>query len=97
MGLTYLMLENLTEVLNTIAKAFLEEQQDIRIYWFDSLFVSSSVVMFAKMLAPNCKLANRHHVVGHWQMIGSTNQLLCPRNERGQDLLGSAVILMLEH
>lgn len=60
------MLENLAEVLDIAVKAFLEEQQSMRVCRLDSLFVGSSVIVFVKILALNCKLVNCCHVAGRW-------------------------------
>lgn len=77
----YLVLENLAEVFNTVAQAFLEEQQGMDIRWFDCLLVVLSIVAFAKALALNRELANQEHVPRQQQVIGSTNQLFSPKNE----------------
>ena len=52
------MLENLVEVLDTVAQVFLEKQRGMGTCWLDCLLISPSIVVFAKTLAPNRKLAN---------------------------------------
>ena len=95
--LAYLVFENLAEVFDTVAEVLLQEQQDVCICGLDSLLVGLSIVAFAKTLAPNCKLVNRSHVLRRWQIINGTNQLFCPRNERGRDMPWSAMTPMLEY
>lgn len=80
------MFENLAEAFDTAAKAFLEEQQGMRVCQLDSLLVGLSIVVFAEMFAPNCV-----HVPECWQIIGGTNQLLCPRNKQSKHLPESAL------
>lgn len=63
----------------------------------DRFFVSPSIVVFAKMLAPNCELANRRYVPGQRQVISGTNQLFSPKNERSRDLSKLATTLILKH
>ena len=91
------MLENLAEVLDTTAQAFLEEQQGMGACWLDRFLIGLSIVVFAKTLASNCKLANQGHVPGQRQVIGGTNQLFSPKNERSKDLSRLATTLTLEH
>ena len=91
MELAYLMLENLAEILNTTAKAFLEEQQGMGARRLDHLLIGPSIVAFAEILALNHKFANHCYIARHWQIIGGTNQLLSPRDKRSKDLPKSAL------
>ena len=91
------MLENLAEVFNTAANAFLEQQQDMGAHRLDYLLVGPNIVAFAKTLASNRKLANHHYIIRYWQIIGGTNQLLSPKDKQSRNLPKSALTLILAH
>ena len=63
----------------------------------DYFLVSLSIVVFAKMLASNCKLANCHQVARNRQIISGTNQLLSLKDKWGRNLPESALTSTLAH
>lgn len=91
------MLENLAESFDIAAEAFLQEQQGLSVRWLNRLLIGPSIVAFAKMLAPNHKLANQKHVTEQRQIIGGTNQFFSPKDEQSRDLSRLAMTPTLEH